>query len=161
MVYDHNTYLYYRNLRAKQASLSEIQNNSDARPNKDHGWFNLVKQIILNNIFFLLQITTHFLNMNTNDPKIDIQVKHTSCNTTECTVDILAKPTKDFCSYFDFVDVVVRVQDFTEEAIVRYYVPCSCECSKKMEINSKKCNEHGNYTCGLCACDSDWWVFKI
>lgn len=101
-------------------------------------------------------ITLSYPSTNNRDLKLSVKVGSTTCEDTACTVSILAKPLNDFCNYYEYLDVAVNVEGFKEHATIRYHVPCSCECSKHPEYNSAKCDNHGNYTCGVCSCESEW-----
>lgn len=114
------------------------------------------------NLFIFPQITFVFLNTINDDPKISVEEGETSCNDGKCKLTILAKALKGFCTYYEFVDVAVKVEGFAEHATVRFHVPCACECTRNAtNKSSKECNYHGKYTCGICTCDDEWLVKNV
>lgn len=99
--------------------------------------------------------------MNTTQTKnYDSGELKTVCENGQCTTHVTVVPKPNFClddgSKFEYLHMKVRVENVTEEAAVKYHVPCACACSDKVERNSHKCNGNGDFSCGVCNCHKGW-----
>ncbi|CAK1549667.1 unnamed protein product [Leptosia nina] len=105
------------------------------------------------------------------DPKVEFVVnttqssdfhvkKTTSCENGVCTTTVDVSPEINFCSAkgqtFEYFNVKLSVQNITEEAVMKFHVPCACGCSSKVELQSPRCNGRGSFSCGVCSCDKGW-----
>lgn len=111
---------------------------------------------------------------SSEDSKVHVNVQNTTqtdhikylegnppvCANRMCTYQVSVKPEKDFClpnsGKYEYVNMRVRVDNLTEEAVLKYYVPCACACSDEVERDAKHCNGNGNLACGVCACHEGW-----
>lgn len=86
----------------------------------------------------------------------------TKCDNNNCTMTIAAMPRRDFCSATgsnsEFAYVKIKITGLSEEVLIKYHVPCECNCSRKVEQNSKFCGYNGDYSCGVCSCYAGWYV---
>lgn len=84
----------------------------------------------------------------------------TQCSGDKCTVTIEATPGMEFCSSvgrpLEYINLRLNIETVEEEINIKYHVPCACECSQKLDIRSSMCNFHGDYSCGVCFCQSGW-----
>ncbi|CAH2066170.1 unnamed protein product, partial [Iphiclides podalirius] len=53
-------------------------------------------------------------------------------------------------------EVYLEIDVGDVKEIVKYHVPCSCPCSERAEVFSRKCSNRGTYACGVCSCPSGW-----
>ncbi|XP_022116480.1 integrin beta-6 [Pieris rapae] len=106
-----------------------------------------------------------------SDPKVEYVVnstqgsdvfvtKTTSCKDGSCTTTLDVSPETNFCSIkgstHEYFNVKLNIQNVSEEAVMKFHVPCACACSSKVELMSPKCNGRGSLSCGVCTCDSGW-----
>ncbi|XP_075991988.1 uncharacterized protein LOC142987242 [Anticarsia gemmatalis] len=99
--------------------------------------------------------------INSTQPgKITFKDQPAKCSGHDCVMILTATPRTDFCSSTgsdeEYVFVKITVGGLDESVMVKYHVPCACGCSKTVEQNSESCNQHGNKTCGVCACNAGW-----
>ena len=101
---------------------------------------------------------------STQSFNIDLKQTEPECSASTCVFTIAATPTTEFCNatggVTESIEVKVNV-GLKEEARIKYYVACACECSQKVERNSPFCNRKGNLTCGACTCEPGWYVPQI
>lgn len=97
--------------------------------------------------------TTQSFNINIKDYKFE-------CSGLKCTSTIEATARPSFCSKngttTEFVHVELNVGGLDETVVLKYHVPCACECSKTINRSSIVCNTHGDLSCGVCDCHSGW-----
>ncbi|KAL0848940.1 hypothetical protein ABMA28_013334 [Loxostege sticticalis] len=97
---------------------------------------------------------------STQSKNIEVVERNTDCNNGKCISLVSVKTDADFCSAssgkYEFLNVKVQVENVTEEARLKYHVPCACKCSDKVERNSEICGGKGDYSCGACKCHKGW-----
>ncbi|KAL4715200.1 hypothetical protein ACJJTC_012247 [Scirpophaga incertulas] len=96
----------------------------------------------------------------TQTARVGIVEKETKCKNGQCITHISVKPETDFClsrgGKYEYVNMKVRIDNLTEESVVKYHVPCACACSDNVEKNSPTCNKRGDFSCGVCSCHRGW-----
>lgn len=101
------------------------------------------------------------ISNTTQTSKFNIRTYDTKCRDNKCRTTIEATPLQDFCSATgstaEFVFVTISVGHLAN-VTVKYFVPCACECSLKVDTNSATCNGHGDLSCGACKCHPEWYV---
>lgn len=99
------------------------------------------------------------ISNTTQTSKFHIRTYDTKCRDNKCRTTIEATPLQDFCSATgstaEFVFVTISVGHLAN-VTVKYFVPCACECSLKVDTNSATCNGHGDLSCGACKCHPEW-----
>lgn len=120
---------------------------------------------IHNNVVFQYTATTDskvkaaVINSTQNNVKLHETIPNCGKDRI-CTTEIEFTVETDFCSInsgtHEYFEVKIHVDNATEEAIMKYHVPCACECSKKVERTSPNCNGNGDYSCGVCKCHDGW-----
>ncbi|XP_045511329.1 integrin beta-6-like [Colias croceus] len=114
-------------------------------------------------------VTIDFKSSSKN-PKIDVVFNTTQrnlspetsvkCENGVCRTTIEILTDTDFCEAkghtSEFFNIKLKVDNISEEAVMKFHVPCACGCSEKVELRSPRCNGRGDYTCGVCTCDKDW-----
>lgn len=105
-----------------------------------------------------MQVTLSIVN-TTQTYDVTLQ-NRTKCSGNQCTVTIEATPGPEFCSnsgrVSEYINVRLNVDTMEEEINLKYHVPCACECSQKTDVLSSVCNFRGDYSCGVCFCQSGW-----
>ncbi|CAH2988523.1 unnamed protein product [Chilo suppressalis] len=102
----------------------------------------------------------HITVLNTTQTD-NVQIfEKTDCSNGKCITHLSVQPETNFClpdsGKFEFVNMKIRVDNVTEDATVKYHVPCACACSDKVERNSPTCNKNGDFSCGVCSCKRGW-----
>ncbi|KAJ8729625.1 hypothetical protein PYW08_001206 [Mythimna loreyi] len=134
--FDSNSFYYERMLRIGQASKIEIHYTANGKNKPD---------------IMIVNSTQTF--------DIDLKQYGHKCTNNKCMAIIAAMATSRFCNASGGVTESVEVKVSMgpkEEAHIKYYVACACECSLRVEPRSPTCNKNGNLTCGACSCEPGW-----
>ncbi|KAJ7316030.1 hypothetical protein JRQ81_002192 [Phrynocephalus forsythii] len=53
--------------------------------------------------------------------------------------------------------IQIKPSSFSDKMEVDVSIICdACPCEQQQEVNSPRCNFHGNFVCGKCVCNQDW-----
>jgi hypothetical protein len=54
-------------------------------------------------------------------------------------------------------EVIVRTQRYDDNLAIRNNIKCDFDCMATVENNSPKCNGNGNFACGICICNEQYF----
>ncbi|XP_026323925.1 integrin beta-6-like [Hyposmocoma kahamanoa] len=109
------------------------------------------------------EINIHITNSSVSEElysNFELTSESIHCDIDWCYLSIGALPTQEFCpasgSEDEFITFNISIGEKGPMTVAEYHVPCACACSKNVDKNSSKCNNHGDFSCGSCACHDGW-----